>query len=154
MKVPEARRNHHATVVVLGSHGVFIEGASGTGKTQLALRLLRFANAGGRLARLVADDQVFLAARHGRLVATCPPSIKGLVEARGFGPAPITAEPGAVIDLVVRLAEPPVPRLDEGRMRELCGLALPMLTLAARDPAAANAILARLGVDPFCDGSG
>ena len=56
----------HATCVALDGAGVLLRGPSGSGKSDLALRLID----GG--ARLVADDQVALSAEAGRLVARAP----------------------------------------------------------------------------------
>jgi serine kinase of HPr protein (carbohydrate metabolism regulator) len=143
--------NIHATALLLGDRGVLICGPSGSGKTALALDLLgRFA-ATGRFARLVGDDQVFVDARAGRLVASCPEAIAGLAEVRGLGPRPVAHRPSAVIDLVVRLvAAADAPRLGEPRTETIAGVALPRLDLPARNPAAsALAVAAWLKAPPF-----
>jgi len=73
----------HATSVALKVKGrwrvVLLRGPSGSGKSDLALRLLQ---AGGRL---VADDQTHLARRGRSLIATPPPALAGMIEARGVG---------------------------------------------------------------------
>ena len=53
----------HATTVSIGGRGVLIEGVSGAGKSDLALRLI------DRGATLVSDDYSFLQRRDGRLFA-------------------------------------------------------------------------------------
>ena len=69
----------HASCVVIGACGVLLLGKSGSGKSDLALRLIK----GG--ATLVSDDQVKLS-RNGRsIVAAAPDNIKGLLEIRGLG---------------------------------------------------------------------
>jgi serine kinase of HPr protein (carbohydrate metabolism regulator) len=90
----------HASAVVVGDRGVLVRGASGAGKSSLALALVA---AFGARAVLVADDRVALSAAGGRLVATAPAAIAGAMEVRGLG---IIAAPHlspAVIDLVVDL---------------------------------------------------
>lgn len=69
----------HATCIAFGDIGVLLRGPSGSGKSDLALRLI---DAG---ATLVADDRVMLAAGHGRVVACAPPELAGLLEVRGVG---------------------------------------------------------------------
>lgn len=142
--------NLHATSVVLGTRGVLITGPSGAGKSSLALETMRQCRAGGRFARLVADDQVFVTHIHGRLLASAPEPIAGLIEIRGYGPVDTPHEPAAVIDLIVRLvASDEAPRIRDDRAKTLEGVALPCLTLAERQPAAgARAVMAALGMHP------
>ena len=58
---------------------VMIVGPSGSGKSDLALRLL------DRGFRLVSDDQTIVRRDGGRLLASAPPSIAGKLEIRGIG---------------------------------------------------------------------
>lgn len=139
--------NLHATGLVMDEAGVLVCGASGRGKTSLCLALVRCWRASGRFARLIGDDQVFLAAHGGRLLARAPAPIAGLAEIRGLGPQPVVFEPEAVIDLLVELVEPHTsPRLCEHPNRTLLGVAVPCLVLPEQDvPVAINAIVAALG---------
>lgn len=97
----------HGSAVALSGRGLLILGASGTGKSSLALALI------GRGARLVSDDQVVLARDGDTLVASAPPSIAGLVEARGLGLLRIPALPAAPIALAVDLDRPAAARLPQ-----------------------------------------
>jgi serine kinase of HPr protein (carbohydrate metabolism regulator) len=54
-----------------------------------------------RGARLVADDRVHLSACHGRLVATAPAAIAGILELRGRGLMSVPLERSVVIRLLV-----------------------------------------------------
>ena len=65
----------HATCVEWFGRGILIRGKAGSGKSDLALRLI---DAG---AVLVADDQVLL--ENG--IASAPARLQGLLEVRGFG---------------------------------------------------------------------
>ena len=143
--------NIHASAVVIGDRGVVITGPSGAGKTQLALGLICHAKAFGLSGRLVADDRIFLRAHGGRLVAHAPDAIAGLVEVRGVGPASISFERKAPVDLVVALvARDLAERLPEPKTVQLLGCELPLLELACDDrQAAVNAIAARLALSPF-----
>ncbi|MCR4265695.1 HPr kinase/phosphorylase [Nitratireductor sp. ZSWI3] len=145
--------NRHATVLVIGDRGVLIEGASGTGKTTLALELLTVFSAQGLFTRLVCDDQTYLVARHGRLVAQAPGPIAGLAEARGFGPAPIAHQAAAVVDLVIRLVEDShAPRVSAEHEIIHEGIGLPVLDLPARATRRAlYAVAAFLDLPPFGD---
>lgn len=134
--------NIHATALVVGDRGILITGASGSGKTALALALLRHAKLAGRFARLVSDDQVFLDASSSdkassaniKLIARAPASIEGLAELRGIGPVHVPAELSAVIDLVLQivpLAE--FQRLPDSRLFTFEGASVPMLSVPAND---------------------
>ena len=120
----------HASCVAIAGAGVLIAGAPGSGKSDLALRLI------DRGARLVADDQVVVRRRQGRALASAPEALRGLLEVRGLGILrlpPLTAAPLA---LVVALDEAAGERLPEPRRRRIAGIDLPMITLA---PFAASA---------------
>lgn len=143
--------NYHASAVLVGDRGVLVAGASGSGKTELCLALLDHCRLWGELARLVCDDQVFLSTAGGRLIATAPESISGLVEVRGLAPRPIPTEPRMVVDLFVQLVPPPQsPRFAEERTQELAGCLVPRLDLPANDARhAVTAIAAWLKIAPF-----
>lgn len=87
----------HASCVAVEGRALLILGASGTGKSGLALTLMSMG------AGLVADDRVTLTRRSRTLIASAPPPISGLIEARGIGllrakttgPTPV----GCVVDL-------------------------------------------------------
>lgn len=111
----DAPINVHATCIRLDGSGVLLRGATGSGKSDLALRLI--AQAG---AELVADDQCLLARGGERLVARPPSAIAGRIEARGLGvldlpqagPTPVAL----IVDLkpagtVARLPSPETERL-------------------------------------------
>ncbi len=141
----------HATVLLLGERGVLVQGLSGSGKSTLALTLVLRSGLAGRFARIVSDDQVALEARDGRLIASAPKAISGLVEVHGLRPSPVRHESRAVVDLVVRLVDAKAaPRYQEDGQVVLEGCRLPALDLASRNvEAAAIAIHAWLGFEPL-----
>jgi serine kinase of HPr protein (carbohydrate metabolism regulator) len=110
-----------------GWRGVLIEGPSGAGKSDLALRAL---TAG---LRLVADDRTLVWPCEGRLFGACPPSIAGLIEARGLGVLAQSARTFVEIHLIVRCARPDeaVERLPEFASQAILGIDLPTLDLHA-----------------------
>jgi HPr kinase/phosphorylase len=87
----------HASCVALEGRGLLILGPSGSGKSALALDLI------AQGAGLVADDRCILTRQGGRVQASCPPPLRGLIEARGVGllrcPAADSAEVVLAIDL-------------------------------------------------------
>jgi serine kinase of HPr protein (carbohydrate metabolism regulator) len=100
----------HASAVLLGETGLLIRGPSGGGKSSLLLALLW----SSRNARLVADDRVALAVASGRLIASAPAPIAGLIEIRGHGILHWPHVSPVVIRVVVDLMPPEqCPRLPE-----------------------------------------
>jgi serine kinase of HPr protein (carbohydrate metabolism regulator) len=115
----------HGTCVALGDWSVLLRGAPGSGKSDLALRLI------DRGAILVSDDQVALSPSGGFLRASPPRQIAGLFEVRGVGIVQkpyITKVPVALlIDLV---PADQVPRLPDASTDTLLDVDLPVLRLA------------------------
>ena len=95
----------HASAVAVDGRGVLILGASGAGKSALALALI------GRGACLVADDRVTLVRAGEALLARAPDPLAGLVEARGFGLLRLPAIREAPLALAVDLDHPPAARM-------------------------------------------
>ncbi|MCZ0737503.1 HPr kinase/phosphorylase [Phreatobacter sp. AB_2022a] len=109
----------HATAVLVDAKAVLIRGASGAGKSRLALGLIDAAGpAGPRFARLIADDRVLLEAAGGRLIVRAPVPIAGLVEQRGRGVVSRAYEAVAVVGLIVDLDAADAARMPEGTALE------------------------------------
>lgn len=121
----------HASTVLVGARAVLIRGASGSGKSRLALRLLDAVAAAGGFARLVADDRTAVAAAGGRLLARPAETIAGLIEVRGLGLRRLAHEPVAVVGLLVDLADPFAERMppDAATRAEIAGVVVPRLAL-------------------------
>jgi HPr kinase/phosphorylase len=102
------RVNIHATCVQLGAAGkafgasatagILLLGDSGSGKSDLVLRLIE------RGAKLVADDRVDLFVENGRLWAAAPKRIAGYLEVRGLGVIELPYTEKVRIALAVRLS--------------------------------------------------
>jgi len=125
----------HGTVVTRHGTGVLLIGSSGSGKSDLALRLI------GRGAQLVADDQVLVEARDGLVYATPPARLAGLMEVRGIGIVPMPYAHDIPLALVVDLVPAgDVPRLPEKQQFTLCGVDLPFVRLNAFEVSAPDKI--------------
>lgn len=95
----------HASCVSLLGRGILILGPSGAGKSSLALRLMALG------AELVADDRTALRRDGGDLIASAPPGLPHLIEARGIGLLHATLLARTKLVLVVELTDQPLPRL-------------------------------------------
>ncbi|MEA3038277.1 MAG: hypothetical protein QOE79_790 [Sphingomonadales bacterium] len=119
----------HATCIAIGGRGVLLGGRSGSGKSDLALRLI------DRGARLVSDDYTDMHLVDGRLVARAPASIAGRMEIRGVGLVEVEAAMEAPVCLFADLDSPPE-RLPEAATRRIAGRDVPTIALAALEPSA------------------
>ena len=147
----------HGTCLAIGGEGVLLVGKPGTGKSDLALRLVDQGGLGLsgqlRVAQLVADDQVVIRREAGALVASAPPSLKGKLEIRGLGIAELPVVAETRLRLAVRLTPAAeidrMPDLGSARM-DILGIAVPLILL---DPwnASAPARL-RAALDQFIRG--
>jgi serine kinase of HPr protein (carbohydrate metabolism regulator) len=123
------RETVHASCIAIGGRAVLIRGASGSGKSDLALRLI------DRGASLVSDDYTELTADGDRLLASPPTTIAGKLEIRGVGIIEIASVTGAPVALLVDLAGT-VERLPEPRADTIAGVAIPTVALAALEASA------------------
>jgi HPr kinase/phosphorylase len=139
-----APRLVHGTAVAWGGVAALIRGASGSGKSDLALRCLGLP-AGpltGEVARLVADDQVVVTRDGTGLLVSAPPTIAGRLEVRGVGIIEVGDVKPARLALVVDLVPPAaVSRLPERRWCSLEGVEVPMVVLTPFEASAALKVL-------------
>ena len=106
----------HGTCVAIAKRGLLILGPSGSGKSALGLALIALG------AKLVSDDRTMLTHKAGKLIARCPPAIRGLIEARGLGLIRAQTIASAQIALVVDLGQTETHRLPPHRNTTLCGV--------------------------------
>ncbi len=100
--------------------GILIEGPSGSGKSDLALRALDHG------FRLVADDRVLLWAADGRLWGRAPDTLRGLLEVRGVDVLRVEPLGFCEVALLVRLGTPE--RIPQDTSETILGVAVPLLT--------------------------
>ncbi|HWA50719.1 MAG TPA: HPr kinase/phosphatase C-terminal domain-containing protein [Dongiaceae bacterium] len=135
----------NGTAVACDGKAVLILGAPGTGKSDLALRLI------DRGARLIADDLVELTRDGDRIMAAfpgdAPPDLKGRIEARGIGIVAVPAVDSSVeLALVVQATAPEqVPRMPETEYSQWLGIDVPCLHLALPEAATPTKVRLALG---------
>jgi serine kinase of HPr protein (carbohydrate metabolism regulator) len=132
----------HASTVAIGGRAVLIEGVSGSGKSDLALRLI------DRGATLVSDDYTLIKRLADGLAAAAAPNIAGRIEVRGVGIVEMPHCEDIPIALMVSLSAPPERMPEPGRVRSIMGFELPNMMLAgleASAPIKVELALARLG---------
>lgn len=108
-----------------------IEGASGVGKSDLALRLI------DRGAVLVSDDYSFIRRHEGRILASAPATIAGKIEVRGLGIVETRCAGETPVALIVALGEPAARLPEPGDGRTVLGVELPFIALDGREASAA-----------------
>jgi HPr kinase/phosphorylase len=115
----------HATAIAIEGVAILLRGPSGSGKSDLALRLID----GG--ARLIADDQALLRRADNQVFVRAPAEIAGLIEVRGIGILHVDLINEAPIALVVDLVpSTQIERIPDNRFERVLGLAVPLITLA------------------------
>jgi serine kinase of HPr protein (carbohydrate metabolism regulator) len=133
----------HASTVATDGRAVLITGPSGSGKSDLALRLL------DRGFVLVSDDQTIVKRQGDRLVSTAPPTIAGKLEIRGIGIIDVDNLNDVPVALIVELTSD-IQRLpDDARERPILGVNLPLISIDAMTASAASKValaLDRIGL--------
>jgi serine kinase of HPr protein (carbohydrate metabolism regulator) len=134
----------HATCVAIQQRGLLITGASGSGKSDLALRLI------DRGAVLVSDDYTALTVSDGKLHASPPTNIAGLLEIRHIGIVNMPYVIDVPIALAIALDEKPERMPDHPATLDLLGISVPCVALAgleASAPIKAELALKQFGLD-------
>lgn len=110
---------------------MLIDGASGAGKSDLALRLI------DRGATLISDDYTLLQRSGRELIASPPDTIAGRIEVRGLGVLPLPHVEKIPVALLVHLTESPerMPLTDE--VRRIAGLDIREVAVDPRTASAA-----------------
>ena len=128
----------HASTVAKAGRAVLITGPSGSGKSDLALRLL------DRGFTLVSDDQTLVKHDDNRLLASAPPNIAGKLEIRGIGIVDMETVSDVPVALLVELTSD-IQRLpDDSRERPILGVKLPIISIDAMTASAPSKVAVAL----------
>jgi serine kinase of HPr protein (carbohydrate metabolism regulator) len=121
----------HVSSVAIDGRAVLIEGESGSGKSDLALRLI------DRGATLISDDYTLLQRAGRELIASPPDTIAGQIEVRGLGVLPMPHVGKVPVALLVRLTDAPerLPLVDE--VRRIAGIDIREVAIDPRSASAA-----------------
>lgn len=133
--------NVHATAIAIGDRGLLFVGPSGIGKSMMAFTCLAIARRQHVRSLLIADDQVFVSRKGDRIIASCPPSIAGMIELRGSGIVNMDHIASAAIDLAIQVvsmkdSERLPPADEQFRIGEIGVLPLVRIADGVADPLA------------------
>ena len=134
-------QNIYATSLNYKGKAVLLTGASGSGKSDIALRLImRYA------ARLIADDRTNIEAKNGLLKASAPKNIAGLLEVRGIGIQKLPFDKEGDVILYVELTKDSkeIERMPEEHFIELEGVKIPAIKLLAFEDSAPEKIVIKM----------
>jgi HPr kinase/phosphorylase len=118
-------RSVHGTAVAIDGGAVLLMGKSGSGKSDLALRLI------DRGAVLIGDDYVDLIPDGATLIAQAKKEIAGKIEIRGLGLCAAEHVPSAPLWLIVELGEDGQRMPGQWPLWDQQGFFVPMLRLNA-----------------------
>lgn len=133
----------HASTIASDGRAVLITGPSGSGKSDLALRLL------DRGFSLVSDDQTVVRLEGDRLLAAVPPTIAGKLEVRGVGIVDMEYQSNVPVALIVELTSDIQRIPDDSRERPILGVSVPLISIDAMTASAPSKValaLDRMGL--------
>lgn len=123
MAQPSSETRHASTIAIDGQ-AIMITGVSGSGKSDLALRLI------DRGARLVSDDYTLITRTETGLMASAPSRLKGKLEVRGIGIIECEAIDQARVALLVRLGPVPERMPADNDLEMIAGCPVPAMSIA------------------------
>ena len=135
--------NIHASCVSYFGKGILLCGKSGSGKSDLSLRLIM-----DKGCTLVGDDRIDIFEKRGKLKAYGIKTIANLLEVRGVGLARFHSQKSVTVNLIVNLVKDAkeIDRLPEEEFEELEGVKIPCIKLCAFEVSAVNKIILALSI--------
>ena len=128
----------HSTSVVIDDNGVLILGDSGSGKSDLALRLI------DNGATLISDDISICRKNSNNIYLYCPPEIKGLLEVREIGIITVPFVERIKLRLVVNLKSNNNERFPKDSTYKILGIKIPIINIEGKNSSAVAKIKVKL----------
>ena len=128
----------HSTSVVIDDNGVLILGDSGSGKSDLALRLI------DNGATLISDDISICRKNSNNIYLYCPPEIKGLLEVREIGIITVPFVEKIKLRLVVNLKSNNNERFPKESSFRILGIKIPIINIEGKNSSAVAKIKVKL----------
>ena len=128
----------HSSSVVLDDNGVLILGDSGSGKSDLALRLI------DNGATLISDDISICRKNLNNIYLYCPPEIKGLLEVREIGIITVPFVERIKLQLVVNLKSNKNERFSEDNSFRILGIKIPLINIDGKNSSAVAKVKVKL----------
>lgn len=121
-------KNIHGTALTIEDSGLLILGASGSGKSDLALRLI---DAG---ATLIADDVTVCKRENNEIFMFCDESIRGIIEVRGIGLVKVPYVEGIKLNMVIKLTDKEIERFPlEKEFYRLLLIKIPLIKINPKE---------------------
>lgn len=120
----------HATAIAINDHGVLLVGPSGSGKSDLALRLI------DRGAVLISDDAVYIEQSSGKALLQAAPNIEGRIELRGVGIIEVPHTKYTAMRMVAEMAAPDERIPSTNLSTNIAGHSVPSVKIAALEASA------------------
>ena len=133
--------NIHASCVCIKNKGILFLGDSGSGKSDISLRLIA-----DYKATLIGDDRIDIITKGNNIIASAPKNLSGLLEVRGIGIIKVKTKKKNKIDLAVFLTQDKIERMPEPLCYELLNKKIPLININPFEPSATAKILAALSL--------
>ncbi len=128
----------HATSVAIEDNGVAIFGDSGSGKSDLALRLI---DSG---ATLISDDITVFSKSENNINLFGIENTKGLLEVRELGIITVPYIEGISLKLVIKLTDKEIDRIPKKNQTILLGLKFPKLEINGKNSSSVAKVKVKL----------
>ena len=133
--------NIHASCVYIKNKGILFLGDSGSGKSDISLRLIA-----DYKATLIGDDRIDIIAKGNNIIASAPKNLSGLLEVRGIGIIKVKTKKKNKIDIAVFLTQDKIERMPEPLYYELLDKKIPLININPFEASATAKILAALSL--------
>lgn len=134
-------QNIHATCIQIKSKGILFIGDSGSGKSDIALRLINLFS-----AKLVSDDRTDVFVDSKKIKAKAPDILKGLLEVRGVGIINTDCVDETEINLIIKLTTDKIERMPSKEYFNILGIKVPLFYLNPFESSATSKVISMLSL--------